>query len=306
MKYSSVSSSTGTTSSSADRAAVVAQLAEDAVGGAGRGSSRRSCRHLAPSAVARMRCRNACVEVVGAGRGADRGRGVVGDQVALADEQQPVAAAGLVHDVAGHQHGGAGRRPAARNCCHSSSRSTGSWPTVGSSRISTSGRLDQRAGQRGAGRCPPDSVPTSWSGRVAQPDLGDGRVGVGRGHALVEGGEVARVLAYGQVGVDARAPASGSRPCAAAPPTRPAGRAPSPCPTSTICTPTIARISVVLPLPLGPSRPVTLPRRDGAVQAVQHAAFARVRPRGRGPRSRSPWVPPRSRRNSTIVELNAR
>ena len=33
-------------------------------------------------------------------------------------------------------------------------------------------------------------------------------------------------------------------------------------PDLTIWTPTIARISVVLPLPLGPSSPVTLPVRD--------------------------------------------
>ena len=48
-------------------------------------------------------------QIVGAGGGADRVRGVVGDEVALADQQQPVAAAGLVHHVAGHEQRRAGR-----------------------------------------------------------------------------------------------------------------------------------------------------------------------------------------------------
>ena len=45
-------------------------------------------------------------------------------------------------------------------------------------------------------------------------------------------------------------------------------------PDLTICTPTMARMRVVLPLPLGPSSPVTLPRGIAQVNAVQHRALA--------------------------------
>ena len=45
-------------------------------------------------------------------------------------------------------------------------------------------------------------------------------------------------------------------------------------PDLTICTPTIARISVVLPLPLGPSRPVTLPAGMAQVMPCSTRALA--------------------------------
>ena len=71
--------------------------------------------------------------------------------------------------------------------------------------------------------------------------------------------EVGEVLAHREVGVDRRrlrhvadaAPQRRAR--------RPGARARARRPPATICTPTIARISVDLPLPLGPSRPVTTP-----------------------------------------------
>ena len=47
------------------------------------------------------------LDVRGAGRLADLGRGVVGDDPPLAHQQQPVAAVGLVHDVAGDEDRGA-------------------------------------------------------------------------------------------------------------------------------------------------------------------------------------------------------
>ena len=47
------------------------------------------------------------LDVVGAGASRDPGRGVVGEDRALAHQQQPVAALGLVHDVAGDEHRGA-------------------------------------------------------------------------------------------------------------------------------------------------------------------------------------------------------
>ena len=74
------------------------------------------------------------------------------------------------------------------------------------------------------------------------------------------GGEVAQVLAHGQVGVDRR------RLGDVADPSRrsggdPAGRpSTSTSPPATTWTPTTERISVLLPQPLGPSSPVTLPR----------------------------------------------
>jgi hypothetical protein len=89
-------------------------------------SSRRAGRGMAPATPAaaaggvvvtapppacwRMRVQEGFVEVVGAGGGLDRGGRVVGDQMAVADQQQPVAAVGLVHDVAGHQQCGASCR----------------------------------------------------------------------------------------------------------------------------------------------------------------------------------------------------
>jgi hypothetical protein len=43
------------------------------------------------------------LDVGGAGAGQDLGQRVVGDEVAVAEQEQPVAAGGLVHDVAGDQ-----------------------------------------------------------------------------------------------------------------------------------------------------------------------------------------------------------
>ncbi len=45
-------------------------------------------------------------------------------------------------------------------------------------------------------------------------------------------------------------------------------------PLATICTPTIARISVVLPQPLGPSSPVTEPRAHAQRDLVEHLPAA--------------------------------
>src|SRR4029453_14728606 len=64
----------------------------------------QSCRHLLPVAD---QPEKSPVETFGAGLGPDRSRCVIADQPALADQQQPVAAPGLVHHVAGDQEGGA-------------------------------------------------------------------------------------------------------------------------------------------------------------------------------------------------------
>src|SRR5207244_2186413 len=87
-------------------------------------------------------------------------------------------------------------------------------------------------------------------------------------------------------------------------------------PLSTIWTPTIARITVVLPLPLGPSRPVTLPaatlaerpgsatlpprttRRSRISIAATHADYASL--------DGDPDLQPRARRGSRLAGARAR
>ena len=67
------------------------------------GHAARPCRVLASTSA-----RNAVSMSSAPVRSQDPGGRVVGDDRALAHEQQPVAALGLVHDVAGDEHRGAG------------------------------------------------------------------------------------------------------------------------------------------------------------------------------------------------------
>ena len=62
---------------------------------------------------------------------------------------------------------------------HSSSRSTGSCPTVGSSSTSTSGLPTSAQASEARLRWPPDSVATSWSAASARPTSPQRLVGVG-------------------------------------------------------------------------------------------------------------------------------
>ena len=73
--------------------------------------------------------------------------------------------------------------------------------------------------------------------------------------------EVAEVLEHGQGRRTRKGPAAGSPRVSAAPGRPRPGRATRIVPLTPSCTPTIARMSVDLPLPLGPSSPVTRPAR---------------------------------------------
>ena len=152
---------------------------------------------------------------------------------------------------------GAGR--ARGTIAHSSARSTGSSPTVGSSSTSSSGSLEQRRGERHARALAARRAcrRPGPRGRRARRSRSPRRSARGRAD---DSGEVAQVLLDAEVRRRPTAPGSRSRRgrrSSAAPAGRPSTLI---VPPATICTPTIARISVVLPQPLGPSSPVTEPR----------------------------------------------
>ena len=139
-----------------------------------------------------------------------------------------------------------------------SRRSTGSRPTVGSSRTSTSGSFEQRRRERHACPLATGEPPDEPARLVAETDPSDRRVdAVARDaeHAR----EVVEVLAHGEIAVDGGRLGHVRRAGRAAPASRPAAPSTVTSPPATTCTPTIARISVDLPLPLGPRRPVTAP-----------------------------------------------
>ena len=130
-------------------------------------------------------------------------------------------------------------------------------------------------------RCPPESLRRPASACRPRPTVAI-TSSMRSGRPSEHPREVAEVLAHGQVGVHRRrlghvadAPAQLGR-------ARRLAEHGDRRPPSTICTPTTARISVVFPQPLGPSRPVTArPRRSA--RARQHDAPP-LRREGRRPR----------------------
>ena len=170
---------------------------------------------------------------------------------------------GLVHHVARDEQGRAAVGERAGTSPTGRAAAPGRGPTVGSSSTSSGGSSEERRRERDPrplaarerGRRPGRRI---RPGRPS-PITASTRAGADAEHAR----EVAQVLAHRQVAVhrrrlrdvaDPRRAARGDP--AGSPSTRDA------CPTATIWTPTIARISVDLPQPLGPSRPVTAPAGD--------------------------------------------
>ena len=145
-----------------------------------------------------------------------------------------------------------------RNIAHRSRRRTGSRPTVGSSSTSSCGSFRSAVASETRARWPPESRSTTRSANSRQPDRRD--------HGLHPRGRRPEHAARSSAG--SRAPRGRRTPTAPASRSRRARRragdpAGSPrtvtLPDATIWTPTIARMSVDLPQPLGPSRPVTAP-----------------------------------------------
>ena len=214
----------------------------------------------------------------------------VGEDAAVAEQQQLVAAVGLVHHVARDEQ----RRAACGEPVERRPRGRGAAPGRGrrSARRARAARgAEQRGRERDAGALAAGE-PVDDAGRPAslEADGRDRRVDAVARHAE-DAREVAQVLAHGEVAVDRRrlrdvrrraAQRRGARP--AAPSTRTVAAA-------TICTPTIARMSVDLPLPLGPSSPVTRP----ASTSTREIAGSTTRCR-RGTTRRSRIVDRRHRR----------
>ena len=140
---------------------------------------------------------------------------------------------------------------------HSSTRSTGSRPTVGSSSTSSAGSPSRATASETRERWPPESRLTIRSRSLARATGLDALARPGRADAE-DPGEEAEVLGDGEVVVhagllgDVADPVAQRRVPAGEPST-------STAPLVIRCTPTIERISVVLPQPDGPSRPVTCP-----------------------------------------------
>ena len=186
------------------------------------------------------------------------------EQRAVAHEQQAVAALGLVHHVARDEQRGAGcGEPVER-----SPRARGAGPDRGrrSARRGRAApaRFEQRGGERDRG---PARRPTA--SRRSGPRGRRGRRREHLGHAVAadadEAREVAEVLGHREVAVDRRGlgDVADARSAAAREPARLAEHRRR-CRRRRRCTPTIARIRVVLPHPLGPSSPVTEPRLDAS------------------------------------------
>ena len=89
------------------------------------------------------------------------------------------------------------------NVCQRSRRSTGSRPTVGSSRTSTSGRPSRAVASETRERSPPESVWTTWPACAAEATVSIvSSIRARRG--AEDPREVTEVFAHGQVGVDGR------------------------------------------------------------------------------------------------------
>ena len=206
-------------------------------------------------------------------RGPDLGDRARGQQAAAAEEHEALAPLGLAHDVTRHQQG----RPVTRQLRE------GAPELSPQHRIEPDGRLvehqelgvaEERRAERDAGLLTAGEPSDDVSGQGHEVDGSEHLVDP-LCRRIEDPREVAEVLANGQIPVIPTAPGSCRRRAArneGAPPSSPRTRT---VPDWMRCTPTIERISVVLPLPLGPSRPVTAPRRTVRVTS----ASARARPR---------------------------
>ena len=215
-----------------------------------------SCRRLvstsARNAVSTSSAPACCLIAAGVSVGQDR---------ALAHQQQPVAALGLVHDVAGHEDGGAAVGELVEQL-----------PQVAAQhRVEADGRLveHQQVGLPSSAtarlareRWPPLSRPTTRVGvrRRGRPRRSPRSTSASR--TAEHAGEEAQVLGDGEVVVHAGGLGDVADPV---PQRRAAGRLAedhAPRRRSPAARRRSTRISVDLPQPLGPSRPVTRRRRS--------------------------------------------
>ena len=150
------------------------------------------------------RLRNACsMSSVPVCRSSSAGA-VVGDDPALAHQQQPVAAGGLVHHVAGDEHAGAVLGEPVEGAPQVHRAAPGPGPTVGSSSTSSVGLAEQGDGERD-----PRALAAGELGRRSGP-AGPPRSTVAdaprrRGPRHPEDpGEEGQVLGHGEVVVHAR------------------------------------------------------------------------------------------------------
>ena len=181
-----------------DRARVAAQLAQHAARGRER-DARGSRRGPASTSA-----RNAASTSSRARVGASSSAGVSSaSRLAVAHEQQPVAALGLVHHVAGDEQRRARVGERAERVPESR-RSTGSSPTVGSSSTSSSGSPSSAVGQRDAGLLAARQRRDDAALGAGEPDRRDRRVDVVRAPTPRMAREVVEVLAHGEVAVDGR------------------------------------------------------------------------------------------------------
>ncbi len=214
-----------------------------------------SCRRPLPGPDQVQECR---FQIVRTGGRADLVRRVVRDQVAVADEQQPVAA-GLPRPSRDSTRGSSYRQPPWRGTAATGRRAAPdpARPSARRAPAPSACRPRHRPATRGPVGLP-DNVPTSCPAASASPTPATARSASAR---LMSGYSEAKYRAFSRIvrsgytlGAWVRYP-TWLRNCA-----EPAG-----CPSTvtvpdfTCCTPTMARISVVFPLPLGPSSPVTLP-----------------------------------------------
>ena len=225
-------------------------------GGAGEHASRRAPTSCSGSRSSSIGPEERGIEVAGAGARADLGRRPWARMRAVAEEHEARRSARPRPSRGSRRAGSRPRRRGVWNRSQRSRRRTGSSPTVGSSRTRSSGSPASAAARETRARSPPERVATTWVAWCSRPtwrspagasrrarrgcarsssgsrapevavdrgrlgDVGDAAAQLRRAGGLAEDGDVAR---------------------------------------STRCTPTTARISVVLPLPLGPSSPVTAP-----------------------------------------------
>ena len=194
------------------------------------------------------------------------GRLALLDQAAVVHDRQPVAVAlGLLHQVRGHDDRRAGLARAARAGAPTpAARAVGSNPTVGSSRNSTRGSVEQRGG---------DLQPPQHAARERARQPVEHRLEL---HRLDRRGDARARSRRGHAGDAARRSRGSRARSARRRPTAPAGRSrsrahrqrlararrsrrrrarPSVGGSSVVST----RSVVVLPAPLGPSRPNTSP-----------------------------------------------
>ena len=119
---------------------------------------RRQADATAPArGAARWCARRGCAH---AGRGQRRGR-AIGDQPAVVEDGEAMAALGLVHVVGRHQDRGAGVREVEQLFPESARRDSGSTALVGSSRNSSSGACTTAPASARRCFCPPLMVPAS-------------------------------------------------------------------------------------------------------------------------------------------------